>query len=526
MSALRQPPIIADLTEPLFKLRRAPSAGDLVEQPISDYGWHDAIHFLADFGLLVIQSDGSDSDCLLDCHPLIREYFGSSSGRGRTSPAIKLAHRRLFEHLKLQTPPSERPSLEQLEPMYQAVRHGCLAGLFQESLDVFREQMTRESTTYSITFLGAFSSDLSCLANFFQNGWTQVAPEFEDSDIGLLGTAGYSLRGIGRLLEALPPSLESANRLAGIRDVSASIASKNLAELWMALGDLESAAGAAATSVQRADDLAESKRSWLWQDLEVEMMSVINRTCLASILHARGERDSAMGLCINAEHRQRGVQPQFPVLYSEQGFHFFQIIAQPIERLSWVMLMRNAYGIELDDSRKEEELVSIINIAWPRIDKGLQWARDHHFPLDLGLTYLANYQIATWVRRIFPDEAFYAPFATEHLDQAMNWLRRAGDAIHFVAGLIAGSVHHKSTGDAGAASQYLDEAWDIAERGPMRLHLADIHLHRARLFFREAQYPWKSPQVDLAAAEKLINDCGYHRRDEELADAKAVLLAT
>jgi hypothetical protein len=25
---------------------------------------------------------------------------------------------------------------------------------------------------------------------------------------------------------------------------------------------------------------------------------------------------------------------------------------------------------------------------------------------------------------------------------------------------------------------------------------------------------------DLAAAEKLINECGYHRRDEELADAK------
>jgi hypothetical protein len=28
----------------------------------------------------------------------------------------------------------------------------------------------------------------------------------------------------------------------------------------------------------------------------------------------------------------------------------------------------------------------------------------------------------------------------------------------------------------------------------------------------------------LAAAEKLINECGYHRRDEELADAKRVIL--
>ena len=29
-----------------------------------------------------------------------------------------------------------------------------------------------------------------------------------------------------------------------------------------------------------------------------------------------------------------------------------------------------------------------------------------------------------------------------------------------------------------------------------------------------------------AAAEKLINDCGYHRRDEELADAKKAILGS
>ncbi len=42
------------------------------------------------------------------------------------------------------------------------------------------------------------------------------------------------------------------------------------------------------------------------------------------------------------------------------------------------------------------------------------------------------------------------------------------------------------------------------------------------------KYPWdknpdgspRGPKDDLAAAEKLINECGYHRRDEELADAK------
>jgi hypothetical protein len=70
----------------------------------------------------------------------------------------------------------------------------------------------------------------------------------------------------------------------------------------------------------------------------------------------------------------------------------------------------------------------------------------------------------------------------------------------------------------------LDEAWEIAERGPMRLFMADIHLYRARLFFRETEYPWESPQADLEAARKLIEQCGYWRRKEELEDAERVIL--
>jgi hypothetical protein len=69
----------------------------------------------------------------------------------------------------------------------------------------------------------------------------------------------------------------------------------------------------------------------------------------------------------------------------------------------------------------------------------------------------------------------------------------------------------------------LDEAWEIAERGPMKLFMADIHLHRARLFFREAQYPWGCPTADLAAARKLIEKCSYGRRKEELADAERAI---
>ena len=62
----------------------------------------------------------------------------------------------------------------------------------------------------------------------------------------------------------------------------------------------------------------------------------------------------------------------------------------------------------------------------------------------------------------------------------------------------------------------------------MPLHLADIHLHRARLFGagadRQAVYPWDSAKTDLAGARRLIFKHGYLRRKEELEDAEAAIL--
>jgi len=83
-------------------------------------------------------------------------------------------------------------------------------------------------------------------------------------------------------------------------------------------------------------------------------------------------------------------------------------------------------------------------------------------------------------------------------------------------------------GDADGARRDLDDAWQIVERGPMRLLRADIHLYRARLFHTMTPYPWdkddqgkpRGPKDDLAAARKLIEQCGYWRRKEELEDAE------
>lgn len=49
----------------------------------------------------------------------------------------------------------------------------------------------------------------------------------------------------------------------------------------------------------------------------------------------------------------------------------------------------------------------------------------------------------------------------------------------------------------------------------MKLHMADIHLHRARLF---------RDKEELGKARAMIEECGYWRRKEELEDAEAAAL--
>jgi len=52
----------------------------------------------------------------------------------------------------------------------------------------------------------------------------------------------------------------------------------------------------------------------------------------------------------------------------------------------------------------------------------------------------------------------------------------------------------------------------------------DRTIRRAKAWNKNPDGTPRGRKDDLAAAEKLINDCGYHRRDEELADAKATIL--
>ena len=107
-----------------------------------------------------------------------------------------------------------------------------------------------------------------------------------------------------------------------------------------------------------------------------------------------------------------------------------------------------------------------------------------------------------------------APDAAEpEIDRAVDGLRRAGQIDELPKGLLTRAWLRSTQGRPDAARADLAEAEEIAERGPMPLHLADVHLYRARLFH---------DRTALAEARRLVDQHGYGRRCEELEDLEAV----
>jgi hypothetical protein len=98
------------------------------------------------------------------------------------------------------------------------------------------------------------------------------------------------------------------------------------------------------------------------------------------------------------------------------------------------------------------------------------------------------------------------------MDAAVQGVRQAGEVHYLPRGLLTRAWLRVALGQPEQGSTDLDEAERIAGRGPMKLHLADVHLHRARLF---------RDRDELQKARELIEAIGYGRRRVELVDADA-----
>ncbi|MEA2892851.1 MAG: hypothetical protein QOI05_3644 [Bradyrhizobium sp.] len=504
LNALRTQPVIEGLNGQIVKL--------------GEGEWQRAVSRLREVRLLA-PPDPAALDAL-DAHPLVREWFGERL-RQTNEAAWKVAHGRLFEHLRDTTKEGSTPSLEDLAPLYQAIAHGCRAGQHKEVLEkIYKNRISQRRADgrleyYSVLRLGATGSDLAAISWFFDKPYDTPVVALEVADRAwVLGNANFQLRAQGRLTEAKPAGY-AATAMAEQAEqwAFASDSASNVSEIELLTGELAAALESAEQALAHADRSGD------------KFKMLARRALLAEILHAAGRNDEAEHLFVDAERRQKISQPTYPILYSRQGYLYCDFL-----------LSRGQLAAVCDRA--------IQNLKWAEKEASLDRVV---YDLILGRAHLGLALTNAELERSTTRE--YMLSARAYFDEADSGLRFASDNPRILDGLLARAVFRRNIGDLEGAARDLDEVEEFAEPGPMRLYLCDMALERVRLALarmeafaplngllkldnppkREVPNTKRIAELKHEAEEQLkiaadyIETCGYHRRDEELAELHAVL---
>jgi tetratricopeptide (TPR) repeat protein len=505
LKALRATPVIPGLTDELIGL--------------SDEQWRRAVARLRDVRLLAPR-DPSDLEAL-DAHPLVREWFGERL-RQTNEAAWKAAHSRLYDHLRDTTKEGQTPTLADLTPLYHAIAHGCRAGRYQEALvGVYIGRICRQSPDQTPEFytskkLGALSSNLAAIAWFFDRPYeAPSAALVGQARSFVVNQASFALRAQGRLREALQVTRASLDMTVKAKEwANAATDMSILNQTELLIGEVSAAVETAKRGVGYAN-----KSSDVTQMLGL-------RADYGDALHLAGESDKAQPAFAAAERLLRYVDPGEPWLYALAGFQYCDL------------LLARQQAVEVRD----------------RAQRALSIARRNQWMLHIALDTLTlgRAHIALALQRatsgpVVESVRTTARASGEQFDAAIEGLRASGEHARIARGLLARAAFLRAVGDWEGMAHDLDEAEEIGEPGPMRLYLCDCALERARLALarREAFAPLaglvepsppppvlpdtgagaalrEEARKQLGAARKLIAECGYHRRDEELAELDAV----
>jgi len=390
-----------------------------------------------------------------------------------------------------------------MQPLFRAVMHGCAVGVYQQVLDeVYLPRIQRHDhdNFYLSKKLAAFSDDLTVISNLFSSPWIKPVEGLRTTlQAAVRNWAGYNLRALGRFDDAAQLFESSLGILVAEKDWrQASVQAGNMSELQLSFGNIEKAINQGEASIIYADKSGN----------DFQRMS--KRSTCAEALHQFGCAKKALILYRESEEIQKERQPDFPCLYSVQGFRYRSLLLEK-ESTSLESLI--------------EETSFVIEIA-----KHYDWL------LAVGLDELILGQ-AHFLKGAYE-------VANQWLNNAVSSLRKYGSQQHLPRGLIASGKLQRTTKKFIFAQQDLQETYELAEPSGMRLHLTDYHLEMARLILAveadPTQYPEASSdreqrilpfadqeepgiltlQGHIVEADKLINETGYHRRDAELAELK------
>ncbi|MCP4702792.1 MAG: hypothetical protein GY862_38925 [Gammaproteobacteria bacterium] len=486
---------------------------------------------LLDSGLLLPE----DKPLKWDCHPLVRDYFGNRF-REQHPKAYERAQKALYRYYlekgKTDTQGKSRPSLEELEPFYRAVQHGCRAKAYQETLeDAYDAHIVRrdEGGTplfYSYHQLDAQTRDLTMLRSFFLLDWNQPVPSLTPGDQAfLLNQVALSLMSQGRLREASLPMRAGMEKQVELQQWNnASRVAQNLCELQHSLGQLleaQTSAEAALDYARRAEDLA---------------MQMIGTAGIARTLHRRGQLAKARTRFQQAEalEQQRGNQ----YLSSLSEVWYCQCLLDIKSHVNRVRCRRKptqGEDAEYQAYAEPAQAAQDVNEVVQRAEYALEISKRNHWALDMVLDHLSLARAHAAFLPLLPAGLNKSPTdntalqtAHDEFDLAVQGIHEANAMDHAPEFHLARADFHaratlwqhgKLEGEALEACLYdLETAWDIIERGEMRLDEVDYRLLAGHINL-SGKFTDKISLPDILEywmrARDLIEDCDYHLRDGE-----------
>ncbi|MCK4732615.1 MAG: tetratricopeptide repeat protein, partial [Methanophagales archaeon] len=242
-------------------------------------------------------------------HPLIKGYCESNFDEKDK----KLCHKRIYQYFG-EYAPEQPETLEEMQPLFEQVYHGCAAGLYDEVFnDIYRGKIQRWDEYYLVLKLGAWGTDLDLVLNFFPLGDTSRMPLVSErsSQLELISEACTALLCIGKptpaeslIMRAIKMSIKDGDYK------NASISYRTLAENQFRIGEVIKAQESAKYAVK----MATAKH--------MPRQQVRSTSFLAYTLLLSGEIEKAGQLFKEANNIQREIEADANILYSIEGVFY------------------------------------------------------------------------------------------------------------------------------------------------------------------------------------------------------------
>jgi hypothetical protein len=435
--------------------------------------WQAIEQRLENSGLL-LGKKGSFERLEWDTHPIIRSFFGEKFKENHPE-AFQQAHLVLFEYYQ-KVPEQEfgkflPDTLDEMQPLYRAVAHGCLADRYAHAFKIYYERIDRNDEAYATNKLGAYSYTLSTLSKFFPNNWDfpPVKSGINEAEQALLlAEALFCLMYLGRLSEAVICGEAGIKLEVNRKDwVNSNITAQNLADLYLLLGKINQASWIAKKAISYAEYIPDT------------FPKILSYSCFAHIEYRKGNIYGASILFQQAETLESEHENIY--LTSLEGFN---------------------YSILLLDTFMDKKTLKTVQI---RANYSLQIVIEKNWLLSIALDKLILARIASLNNDLNTENLF--SLAVQSIEEAK--------AVQFIPQFYLHRADFYLTyNQLNPVLADLNSAFEIIERCGMKLYEVDYLLIHGRYCLATSDIASASEHYE--EAKQLISETGYHLRDAEL----------